>query len=1007
MANPLTVHNTDILTTQSTASIQYTGISGVDVDNEEYTIGLTEDIIDAVNNIQDKLDTTAFEEVSGDFMQTPLLESADGHITAYSGIPFSAGVNYTEGDYIQISGTEISVTGLQPQLSNEQLSAISSVSSLDQQFYPLNSNPSGYLTEHQSLDNYYTKNETSSKDEISDALSTKQDNLSNEQLSAISSVSSLGDVFYPLNENPSGYLTNSDISDLATKDEVNYVSGIVDSNSSVFSGSIDYLSGAITAKQDQLTNEQLSAISSVSSLDGKYYPLESNPSGYLTNSDISDLATKGEVNYVSGVVDSVSSNLSGAIDYVSGNVGKTYNGISPISVDNVNNEISLTQTLLSANSPLTITETAYNSSAVTLLEVNTDNLITFDTFTAYTANADTIEYSGVSPNIYVSDHRISGRDWGDAISAASSHAYSQATAQIPDISDCMSSTLIGSANNQITAYDGVPFAGASTEPSANISAGEGIGIQVNTDDPSNPKVIISANVTNDTLTSYALKTDITACMSSTLLGTENNYITSYNGMEFKGQGGGESVPWISAWKDLDNTVQMSWGDTFYCLSSIDVSGYKNHAVGVKGAALVLPTTGGLMATSLIGSANNTITSYDGVPFAGGGGGSNYTGVSPIVVDNATQRISVDNVPFGVQSPLFVAQDNGNGYIIGCSASGNMHTSGFDYYNNRIAGYNGSSFYYETVPTGILAESSFNYTTGGEISGYNNSAFVGGDSFSGLFQAQYGLTTYADIKDAVDNHKTVYCHHAGRMASLSYSASNYYEFLWYFSRPEHYNNQQGDQVFVYRITNDSTTGSWSDSSRETYSRISAGSGLSGSYANNTFTLGVDSDMYQNKLTFEYDANDAISSINNSAISDSRQGTDLYVQSPLFTGTSGTSAYIGWNNETVLFSGSSNTDIELSDSLNNYENVKIYWTDWNSNSCTHINEFPTDSNTNYELFGCWPGGGDGVVLFDISLTANANKDTLTVTQKKFINLTGSTVSTANLSYIKKVVGINRKS
>lgn len=49
-------------------------------------------------------------------------------------------------------------------------------------------------------------------------------------------------------------------------------------------------------------------------------------------------------------------------------------------------------------------------------------------------------------------------------------------------------------------------------------------------------------------------------------------------------------------------------------------------------------------------------------------------------------------------------------------------------------------------------------------------------------------------------------------------------------------------------------------------------------------------YQEALTFEYDAADNISAINNSGIS-MTPSRDLYVREPLYTGMSGTSAYIG--------------------------------------------------------------------------------------------------------------------
>ena len=49
-------------------------------------------------------------------------------------------------------------------------------------------NDSGYLTEHQSLSDYYTKSETSSVVELSTAFELKQDTLTTAQLSNIDRV---------------------------------------------------------------------------------------------------------------------------------------------------------------------------------------------------------------------------------------------------------------------------------------------------------------------------------------------------------------------------------------------------------------------------------------------------------------------------------------------------------------------------------------------------------------------------------------------------------------------------------------------------------------------------------------------------------------------------------------------------------------------------------------------------------------------------------------------------
>jgi len=83
-----------------------------------------------------------------------------------------------------------------------------------------------------------------------------------------------------------------------------------------------------------------------------------------------------------------------------------------------------------------------------------------------------------------------------------------------------------------------------------------------------------------------------------------------------------------------------------------------------------------------------------------------------------------------------------------------------------------------------------------------------------------------------------------------------------------------------------------------------------------------------LDFGYDESGAISSINTSALSDSRAGDPLYVEYPLFTGQSGSSAYIGWNNETVLYENyagrpiTTGSYIDLSESPLNFEYVEVY-------------------------------------------------------------------------------------
>lgn len=127
-------------------------------------------------------------------------------------------------------------------------------------FYPMTGNPSGFLTEHQSLEDYYKKTETSSKEEISAALKDKLDN-------------DFSGNFYPMTGNPSGFLTEHQ--------------------------DLSYISGKIDDKLDTTAFENIS---------GEFYPMTGNPSGFLTeHQDLSDYAT-------TSIVNNISSYLSGEID---------------------------------------------------------------------------------------------------------------------------------------------------------------------------------------------------------------------------------------------------------------------------------------------------------------------------------------------------------------------------------------------------------------------------------------------------------------------------------------------------------------------------------------------------------------------------------------------------------------------------------------------------------------------------------------------------------------------
>lgn len=124
---------------------------------------------------------------------------------------------------------------------------------------------------------------------------------------------------------------------------------------------------------------------------------------------------------------------------------------------------------------------------------------------------------------------------------------------------------------------------------------------------------------------------------------------------------------------------------------------------------------------------------------------------------------------------------------------------------------------------------------------NDSGFI-----TGMYIASYGSSTYAQVLAAYQANKVVYCRASSntdpatgdqkRLAFLAYvsdpTTPTEFEFQYYRSVATHSDSQQGDQVFVYKLN--SSTG-WSVTTREAYTKIATGTGLSKSYSNGTLTL----------------------------------------------------------------------------------------------------------------------------------------------------------------------------
>lgn len=131
---------------------------------------------------------------------------------------------------------------------------------------------------------------------------------------------------------------------------------------------------------------------------------------------------------------------------------------------------------------------------------------------------------------------------------------------------------------------------------------------------------------------------------------------------------------------------------------------------------------GVMLTSgLEYDGDNYITGYSGSAFGGQGGGIEYEGIAPIVVNNLEHKISAQSAVLGVQEPLYFVEDSETATVIGISGmptvEGVMYESALGLSDGYITGYNSSAFSAGKTYTGIspvIVDNSLNTIA---VSGY--------------------------------------------------------------------------------------------------------------------------------------------------------------------------------------------------------------------------------------------------------------------------------------------------
>ena len=320
------------------------------------------------NNVSSKLDESTFQETSGLFLtaipqeyitesELPNLISAKLDISSFSSVSSNFLVASSLNGYATESFVE-NVSG--------DITAL-----IPTDYYP-NTNPSGFISGID-LSNYYQKNETSSKQEISAAIANI----------------------------PQG---DPD------------VNNVVHTNSSTWND--------ITAYQTNSSN-YLTAHQDISNLMPKsesanFYPMTGNPSGFINNVEFEEL------NLSSFATSSQISDLSGAIDYVSGTISAKHtlsagSGISFFE-DGVNNITRIDCTVTGGAFPISADEAIQyvQTNSSTINDVNTSYQTNSGTF--LTAHQDLSDYATTAELALKQDTLTFDYDEQDRISAINNSA---------------------------------------------------------------------------------------------------------------------------------------------------------------------------------------------------------------------------------------------------------------------------------------------------------------------------------------------------------------------------------------------------------------------------------------------------------------------------------------------------------------------------------------------------------------------------------------------------------
>lgn len=162
-----------------------------------------------------------------------------------------------------------------------------------------------------------------------------------------------------------------------------------------------------------------------------------------------------------------------------------------------------------------------------------------------------------------------------------------------------------------------------------------------------------------------------------------------------------------------------------------------------------------------------------------------------------------------------------------------------------------SLYGGDIPSGITAGETTYISADADV----EEALIELDSYMALLEQNipptmtilsYGHSTWQDFMNAYTTNTIVYCRASTnsnpgtgsqtRLAFMAYvnneTNPTNVEFQYYRSMSSHSDSAQGDEVYVYKLTNSNT---WTVTKRNAYTKIVAGTNMSSTYNNGTLTL----------------------------------------------------------------------------------------------------------------------------------------------------------------------------